>query len=87
MANFDYSPLLPTGADDTPYRCISTDHVSTLTVDGRPFLKVAPEALTLLAEEAMADVSHLLRPSHLAQLQASLMTRRPPAMTALWRWK
>ena len=72
MANFDYSPLLPTGADDTPYRCISTDHVSTLTVDGRPFLKVAPEALTLLAEEAMADVSHLLRPSHLAQLRAIL---------------
>ena len=72
MANFDYSPLLPTGADDTPYRCISTDHVSTLTVDGRPFLKVAPEALTLLAEEAMADVSHLLRPSHLAQLQTIL---------------
>ena len=72
MANFDYSPLLPTGADDTTYRCISTDHVSTLTVDGRPFLKVAPEALTLLAEEAMADVSHLLRPSHLAQLRAIL---------------
>ena len=72
MANFDYSPLLPTGADNTPYRCISTDHVSTLTVDGRPFLKVAPEALTLLAEEAMADVSHLLRPSHLAQLRAIL---------------
>ena len=43
-----------------------------LTVDGRPFLKVAPEALTLLAEEAMADVSHLLRPSHLAQLRAIL---------------
>ena len=72
MANFDYSPLLPTGADNTPYRCISTDHVSTLTADGRPFLKVAPEALTLLAEEAMADVSHLLRPSHLAQLRAIL---------------
>ena len=72
MADFDYSPLLPTGADDTPYRCISTEHVNTLTVDGRPFLKVAPEALTLLAEEAMADVSHLLRPSHLAQLRAIL---------------
>jgi len=72
MANFNYSPLLPTGADKTPYRCISTDHVSTLTADGRPFLKVAPEALTLLAEQSMADVSHLLRPSHLAQLRAIL---------------
>jgi fumarate hydratase class I len=72
MADFDYSPLLPTSGDDTPYRHISSEHVTTLEVDGRQFIKVAPEGLTLLAQEAMADVSHLLRPSHLAQLKAIL---------------
>ena len=72
MADFDYSPLLPTSPDDTPYRHISSEHVKRLEVDGRQFIKVAPEGLTLLAQEAMADVSHLLRPSHLAQLKAIL---------------
>ena len=72
MADFDYSPLLPTSPDDTPYRHISSEHVTRLEVDGRQFIKVAPEGLTLLAQEAMADVSHLLRPSHLAQLKAIL---------------
>ena len=72
MADFDYSPLLPTSGDDTPYRHISSEHVTTLEVDGRQFIKVAPEGLTLLAQEAMADVSHLLRPSHLGQLKAIL---------------
>ena len=72
MADFDYSPLLPTSGDDTPYRHISSEHVTTLEVDGRQFIKVAPEGLTLLSQEAMADVSHLLRPSHLAQLKAIL---------------
>jgi len=72
MADFDYSPLLPTTGDDTPYRCISKEYVTSLNLDGRPFLKVDPEGLTLLAEQAMADVSHLLRPSHLAQLKVIL---------------
>jgi fumarate hydratase class I len=40
------------------------------THQGREFVHVEPEGLTLLAEQAMADVSHLLRPGHLAQLRA-----------------
>lgn len=43
MADFDYSPLLPTSGDDTPYRHISSEHVTTLEVDGRQFIKVAPK--------------------------------------------
>lgn len=31
--------------------------------------QVEPEALTLLAREAMVDIAHLLRPSHLQQLR------------------
>ena len=66
---FRYSDLLPTGQDDTPYRLLTTEGVSTFEVDGRTFLKVAPEALQLLTAEAMHDIAHYLRPAHLAQLR------------------
>ncbi|QHN30211.1 fumarate hydratase [Gordonia amarae] len=66
---FRYSDLLPIGADDTPYRLITTDGVSTFEADGRTFLKVAPEALQKLTEAAIHDISHYLRPAHLAQLR------------------
>ena len=72
MSEFTYSPLLPTNADNTPYRCISTDFVSTTEIDGQTFVRVEPEGLTFLAEQAMGDVSHLLRPGHLAQLRSIL---------------
>ena len=72
MSEFTYSPLLPTSADNTPYRCISTDFVSTTEIDGQTFVRVEPEGLTFLAEQAMGDVSHLLRPGHLAQLRSIL---------------
>ena len=39
---------------------------------GRDILVVEPEALRLLTENAMADINHLLRPGHLAQLAAIL---------------
>lgn len=68
-AEFRYSDLLPTGADETPYRLITTEGVSTLEVDGQTFLKVSPEAIQQLTAEAMHDISHYLRPAHLAQLR------------------
>ena len=39
---------------------------------GRTFLQVSPEALRLLAYEAIHDIQHLLRPAHLAQLRRIL---------------
>jgi fumarate hydratase class I len=72
MSDFQYQDLLPLGPDATPYRKLTSDHVSTFEAAGRTFLKVEPEALTLLAREAMRDISHLLRPGHLAQLRAIL---------------
>lgn len=66
---FKFQSMLPLGSDDTPYRKLTGDHVSTFEVDGETFLKVAPEGLALLAREAMADIAHLLRPSHLQQLR------------------
>jgi fumarate hydratase, class I len=64
-----YSDLLPTGPDDTPYRLVTTEGVSTTEVDGRTFLTVSPEAIRRLTAEAMHDISHFLRPAHLAQLR------------------
>jgi fumarate hydratase class I len=66
---FRYSDLLPLGADDTPYRLITTEGVSTFEADGQQFLRVAPEAIQRLTAEAMHDISHYLRPAHLAQLR------------------
>src|SRR6478735_7863844 len=69
MPEFAYSDLLPLGEDTTPYRLVTAEGVSTFEADGRTFLKVAPEALRTLAAEAMHDISHYLRPAHLAQLR------------------
>ena len=66
---FRYSDLLPIGADDTPYRLVTTEGVSTFEADGQTFLRVAPEAIQRLTSEAMHDISHYLRPAHLAQLR------------------
>lgn len=66
---FRYSDLLPIGADDTPYRLLTTEGVSTFESGGRTFLQVDPEVLRMLTAEAMHDISHYLRPAHLAQLR------------------
>jgi fumarate hydratase class I len=68
MADFEYQDVLPLGADDTPYRLLTTEGVSTFEADGERFVRVEPEALTLLTSEAMHDIAHLLRPGHLQQL-------------------
>ena len=73
MADFRYEDMLPIGDDPTPYRLLTTEGVETVEgPDGRTFLKVAPEALELLAETAMHDIAHYLRPAHLAQLRKIL---------------
>ena len=66
---FRHSDLLPTGPDDTPYRLVTADGVSTFEADGRTFLRVEPEAIRRLTDEAMHDIAHFLRPAHLAQLR------------------
>ncbi|WP_206504224.1 fumarate hydratase [Streptomyces chrestomyceticus] len=72
MPEFAYTDLLPVGEDNTPYRLVTSEGVSTFEADGRTFLKVEPEALRKLAAEAMHDISHYLRPAHLAQLRRIL---------------
>ena len=65
---FDYHPIFPLGEDGTIYKKLSDQHVSMDEFDGKPILKIDPEALTLLSKQAFADISHLLRSSHLQQL-------------------
>jgi len=72
MNDYAYHELLPLGKDETPYRLLTTDHVSVVEFEGREILKVAPEGLTLLADQAIRDSAHLLRPSHLAQVRKIL---------------
>ncbi|MCC7426140.1 MAG: fumarate hydratase [Alphaproteobacteria bacterium] len=69
---FLFSTMFPLGKDETPYRKLPVGGVEKVTLGGTEFLKVAPEALATLAFEAMKDISHLLRPGHLAQLRAIL---------------
>ena len=65
---FQVQEIFKHGPDTTTYRKLTSDHVSTTVFDGREILTVQPEALTLLAREAMDDIAHLLRASHLKQL-------------------
>jgi fumarate hydratase class I len=67
-AGFTYSPMYPLGADATPYRKLPIEGISAIEVEGKRVLKVPARALEELAFAACKDVSHLLRPGHLAQL-------------------
>ena len=70
---FSYSQLLPLGKDETKYRLVSKEGVKVVKLGDRQFLEVSPEALTKLTSEAIHDISHYLRPDHLAQL-ANIIT-------------
>ena len=67
-AEFIYQEPFPMGDDSTEYRLLTKDYVSTGRFEGWQVTKIDPEGLTLLAEEAFRDVSHLLRTSHLQQM-------------------
>ena len=72
MADFKYQDMFPLTEDTTEYRLLTEDHVSTAVFDGAEVLKVSAQGLTVLAEQAFKDISHLLRPSHLKLLAAIL---------------
>ena len=73
MVEFAYEDLLPIGADETPWRLLTTEGVRTVEgPGGRQFLEVDDEAMRTLTETAMHDIAHYLRPAHLAQLSKIL---------------
>ena len=69
---FAYAPMFPLGERGTPWRKLEIAGVSTSLCDGQTVLRIQPEALSELALQAFHDVSHLLRPGHLAQLRKIL---------------
>jgi fumarate hydratase class I len=73
MPEFTYQDPFPLPHhDDTHYRLVTNEHVSMADFQGTPMLKVAPEGLRRVANEAMRDVSFLLRAKHLEQVAAIL---------------
>ncbi len=68
----DYIELLPLGPDDTQYRLVTTEGVSTFETPAGTFLKIEPSTLTALTAAAMHDIAHFLRADHLAQLRKVL---------------
>ena len=69
---FSYSDMLPIGPDTTKYRLLTKEGVSVEKLGDKQFLHVTAEALTLLTETAIHDISHYLRSEHLQQLSKIL---------------
>ena len=67
-----FADIFPLGEDTTPYAKISGDHVGAAKFNGHSMLTVEPKALTVMTRAAFAQISHLLRPAHLAQLASIL---------------
>lgn len=65
---FKYQKPFPILKDETNYKLLTKNYVSTIKVDGREILKVEPEGLELLAKQAFSDVSFYLRTAHLEKL-------------------
>jgi len=72
VPEFFYQDPFPLEKDTTKYRLVSKNKISLASFDGKEILKIAPEALTALANEAMRDVSFLLRTAHLEKVAAIL---------------
>lgn len=65
MPEFKYQDPFPLGKDKTGYRLLTEKYVSTDIFGERKILRIDPEGLTYLANQAMRDVSFLLRPAHI----------------------
>ena len=70
--DFKYAPMFQLGKDETNYYLLTKEGVTTSEFEGKTILKVAPEALTALANQAFRDVNFLLRRSHNEQVASIL---------------
>ena len=69
---FSYTDMLPIGPDTTKYRLLTKEGVRVEKLGDKQFLHVTAEAITLLTETAIHDISHYLRSEHLQQLSKIL---------------
>ena len=65
-------PTVKVKNSSTRYRLVTKSYVKKAKFAGKPVLVVDPKALTILAHEAMRDVSFLLRPKHQQQVASIL---------------
>ena len=72
LPEYQHTTLFPLGEDTTPYRKLTSDFVATEKFNGSVMVTVQQEGIRLLAETALADINHLLRPGHLRQLRKIL---------------
>ena len=73
IPEFKYAHMFQHGVDTTEYYLLSKEGVSVGEFEGKPMLKVTPEALTLLSRTAFRDVSFMLRRAHNEQV-AKILT-------------
>ncbi len=71
-STYEYQDPFPLGPDTTKYRLLTKDYVSVASFQGKDILVVDPKGIACLANQAMRDVSFLLRPEHLEQVAAIL---------------
>ncbi len=69
---YHYQKQFPLGKDQTEYRLLTDEFVTTVDFDGESILKIEPQALTYLAETAMREISFKLRTKHLEEVAAIL---------------
>ena len=73
MTEFAYHDMFPLGTDTTTYRRLDGDGlIRSGSMDGEPVVRIDREAIRLLTAEAIRDISHLFRTSHLQQLRKIL---------------
>jgi fumarate hydratase, class I len=70
--DFVYQEPFPLEKDDTHYRLLTKNYVSVSSFDGTEILKVDPQALIVVANEAIRDISFLLRTKHLEKVASIL---------------
>lgn len=69
---FHYQNPFPLTGDRTEYNLLTSEYVEVSEFEGKPILKVHPEALTMIAQAAMRDIAFFLRPEHLEMVSAIL---------------
>ena len=68
--SFVYQEPFEFGSDDTDYRLLSREGISSAHFEGKEILKVEPEVLAFLAQQAYHDCSFYLRTGHVRQVAA-----------------
>ena len=66
---FQYTPLYNVKTDDTSYRCLTNEGISSAEFEGKQITKVSGEALELLAKTALSEVNYFYRSRHLEGLR------------------